>query len=138
MHSSLRLQFFLVIVVIFAAEVAALAFGFIYHDKVGSRSWSLAARRQKHRNLFPLRVCPVKLRPGTLHDRRLLEVRRAGRRQQSRGVSADSGRCRLCRSVFSRFSFVLHNFFFFTLHLPLFTFISFFSAFSSFDDEGQL
>lgn len=41
-----------------------------------------------------LRVCPVKLRPGTLHDGRLRKVRRGGRRQQSRGVSADPGRCR--------------------------------------------
>lgn len=33
---SLRLQFFMVIVVIFAAEVSALVFGFVYHNKVGS------------------------------------------------------------------------------------------------------
>lgn len=32
----LRLQFFMVIVVIFAAEVSALVFGFFYHSKVGS------------------------------------------------------------------------------------------------------
>lgn len=41
--------------------------------------------------------------------------------------------------VFSLFDFaLLRNFFFFTLRLPLFTFISLFSAFSSFDGEGQL
>lgn len=43
---SLRPQFFMVIVVIFAAEVSALVFGFFYHSKVG---FPPVARRSSHR-----------------------------------------------------------------------------------------
>lgn len=79
-----------------------------------------------------LRVCPVKLRPGTLHDGRLRKVRRGGRRQQSRGVSADPGRC-LQWSSFAEIPPLAFRFRsppqLLLLHppAPLFTFISLFS-----------
>lgn len=90
-----------------------------------------------------LRVCPVKLRPGTLHDGRLRKVRRGGRRQQSRGVSADPGRCRSWCS-FTEIPLLAFRFRsplqLLLLHPPAppFTFISLFSTRCSFNGKGQL